>query len=442
MPRALIAIALGLAGCVADKAPASDDAEPEEQADAAPQDAAAPDDSGLTDRGLRPADASPTEACLEVAPRALEWRGTQVDVGEARGLRVIDPCGLTEITEISLSEDTDQAFTLASAVELPTDASGGFEVSVRFTPRDARAHNGTLQIVTREGEVVSVSLLGRGLANQCPEAQVTVAEYEVEPLDVVVLDASPTVDPEGDTLRYDWVILDRPQGSTTQPVERFFDNAQPHNGGSPDDVTTPTAMLFIDLAGRYVAELRVTDAEGCESTIRVLIEAGTLQDIHVQLVWRTPADEDETDGEGTDLDLHLLHPNADAWFSAPYDCHYANPAPDWGQLENPDDDPTLDVDDADGAGPENINLAGAEDTDLLGAPYLIGVHYRRDAPNFGPTFATVRVYLRGELAWTHTVDGEVAERELREAGHFWDVAHIEWPEGRVVTRDRYYEERP
>ena len=143
----------------------------------------------------------------------------------------------------------------------------------------------------------------------------------------------------------------------------------------------------------------------------------------------------------------LLHPNAENWFSAPYDCHYANPVPDWGQLENPADDPSLDIDDINGAGPENVNLDLPENTDVLGAPYLVGVHYYNSSDrltgfDYGPSFATVRVFINGELSWDGRDDLENGRREMEAEDHFWDVVQITWPDGNVTTRNRYYNQRP
>ncbi len=411
--------------------------------------------------------------CLDVNPPALEFRTSLVNRTDSRPLN-IESCGghQLEITRIYLSEDSDPAFELVedSVPELPAllpalspgEPRPSRQLSVAFTPREQRIYNGTL--IFESNDPVNprrrVSLLGRGVLNACPQARAAQDEFNVVPLDVVVLDGGASVDQDGPNNRpvqYEWVITSRPEGSTAQPVEMFHDNAQPANGGIPDDETTPTSLFFVDLAGIYTAELRVTDnlgldSQACENPAVVTIIAKPEDAIHVQLVWRTPTDPDETDRRGADLDLHLLHPNADNWFSAPYDCYYANPVPDWGQLENPADDPGLDIDDINGAGPENVNLGDPENTDALGAPYLVGVHYykstdRLDGFEYGASWAKVRIFINGELAWDYTdenEDGEAdpGEREMPTEDFFWDVAQITWPDGRVVKRDRDYNQRP
>jgi hypothetical protein len=47
------------------------------------------------------------------------------------------------------------------------------------------------------------------MENACPEARTTQDEIEVWPLDVVVLDGSPSFDPDGPSdrpVRYEWVV--------------------------------------------------------------------------------------------------------------------------------------------------------------------------------------------------------------------------------------------
>ena len=164
-----------------------------------------------------------------------------------------------------------------------------------------------------------------------------------------------------------------------------------------------------------------------EAIITATVRDG--KDISVELVWNTPGDLDQTDRDGADMDLHFRHPEGMEWFreANPYDCYFGNPFPDWGQLGRVDDNPSMDLDDTDGAGPERITLGTAQDAAEFGAGYRIAVHYyRADAAglgplgdHWGPSAATVRVYFSGVLA---------AEREqvLEETNDFWDVLDIFW----------------
>ena len=95
---------------------------------------------------------------------------------------------------------------------------------------------------------------------------------------------------------------------------------------------------------------------------------------------------DESDNDGSDVDLHFLHPLAAAYADDPYDCFWDNHTPDWGSFDEAND-PRLERDD---------------------------------------TAVTVRVYIRGALidAWS-----DVALDALDR----WHSFHIDWPSG-IVTR--------
>ena len=156
--------------------------------------------------------------------------------------------------------------------------------------------------------------------------------------------------------------------------------------------------------------------------------------LHVQLTWTTPGDSDATDSNGTDLDLHLVHGNApadpsapdhdgdgapDPWFDPLYDCYWSNRTPDWGERADGRDDPMHDIDDVDGGGPENISVARPEL-----ATYRVSVVYQEDN-GFGPSHATVRVYLAGRLVET------LADVEMRQ-GDLWCAASVDIVTGTVT----------
>jgi hypothetical protein len=264
-------------------------------------------------------------------------------------------------------------------------------------------------------------------------------EFRVQPLDVVPLDGGTSSDadgPDGKPAEYRWVVVEAPEGEQSIPYEMLFSPADPGIGGREDDPSTPTALFWADLEGTYVLELRVRDnlglgADDCPSAAaRVTIVARQPEGVRVELTWRSEGD--------ADLDLHLRHPLADGWFTAPYDCDYLNPTPDWGQLENPADDPVYVEDRADG-GPEIVRLGQPESTDLLGGPYVIGVMFHEGA---GPALARVRVFVDGELAWDSTAPGNPGEKALPAPDFFWEAAAIDWPGGRVTTIDNLIGRRP
>lgn len=162
--------------------------------------------------------------------------------------------------------------------------------------------------------------------------------------------------------------------------------------------------------------------ESCEPA-RVTVEAVRGDDLYIELTWRTPGDPDETDANGADLDLHLLHPNGQ-WNQAPFDIFWNHPHGEWG-APGGGDDPQLEREDSDGAGPEIISLNNPES----GLAYSVGAYYFDDH-GFGPSLATVRIRSGGQLIH------EAVDRELRSTGVFWNVASISWPSRQALAVDK------
>jgi hypothetical protein len=143
--------------------------------------------------------------------------------------------------------------------------------------------------------------------------------------------------------------------------------------------------------------------------------------LRVEITWETAGDPDPGDDVGTDLDLHLLHPDAAGVWLGSFDCFKDNPNPGWG-TPGPDEDPRLIIRDDDGAGPEIIQITGPESVE-----YGIGVHYADDL-GFGTSSATVRVWIDGSLLY------EYADKALQN-GEFWNLGTVAWPSGTVTVED-------
>ena len=180
--------------------------------------------------------------------------------------------------------------------------------------------------------------------------------------------------------------------------------------------------------------------ENCgTNTKSVYLSTSDEPGFRIVMTWDTPNDVDQTDDMGTDLDLHLLHPLATRWASSMvdvYDCYYANRAPDWGNQGN-ENNPSLDIDDVNGAGPEQITYQDPEVREDL---YRIGVHYYSNGglftQSYGPSTASIFVYFFGELVFN-------AAKELIDRDHFWEPAAIRWGSiQEVIEVDRYYESIP
>ena len=288
--------------------------------------------------------------------------------------------------------------------------------------------DGAMLLVESTDEVKSpleIEVRGVGTNNHCPtavaRARVQGTDYwdtqiDTIPLRTLEFDGQGSTDSEGGIATYQWEVTGRPTGSTA--------NFAPNN-------SVPSPTFFLDLAGTFTFQLRVFDEQGTESCEPMEILAIVTPDeaIHIQLVWDTPGDINEADFNGSDVDLHFLHPDG-VWNQGPRDCYFANKNPSWGVSSDSDDDPSLDIDDTDGAGPENINLNRPEGTTAAPVQYKVGVFYYGDH-SFGPSNPTVRIFLDGVERFALTFEG-LEDRQ------FWDVARIEWPTRNIERVHRLY----
>lgn len=186
--------------------------------------------------------------------------------------------------------------------------------------------------------------------------------------------------------------------NSTVPVSAHFDNA--------------TFFLFAD----------GFETGTCTSWSRSVPFCGTPDvGLRVELTWSTTGDPDPGDSVGTDLDLHLLHPDGSGGWLGAYDCYQANSSPDWGTAGTPND-PILLREDGDGVGPEIVQI-----TTPQSAAYDIGVLYV-DHLGFGASEATVKVFFDGSLIY------QPAGKALDD-GEFWHVASVEWSGGAVTVVD-------
>jgi hypothetical protein len=208
---------------------------------------------------------------------------------------------------------------------------------------------------------------------------------------------SDSYDDEGFSIvNHTWTLISKPGGSTTNMP----------SGGADRSNFMP------DLAGEYTAQLIVTNELGIQSApCTTMLEAVPGQDLWVQMYWSNPGD---------DMDLHLIRANGT--LNSNDDCYYGNCQGgilDWGIPNDPSDNPSLDLDDINGTGPENINISNPET-----GSFKIVVH---DYPgsNFTPgNQVTVVIYAGGSMVWsdTKTISGE---------GSATPFAEVAWPSGTV-----------
>jgi hypothetical protein len=184
---------------------------------------------------------------------------------------------------------------------------------------------------------------------------------------------------------YVWSLVSAPEGSAV-----FL----PPYGDS-------TVSFTPDLAGSYEVSVEATDRAGHSSEPgTVALEAVPAHALWIEMFWSLPGD---------DMDLHLLAPGGT--LETDLDCYYLNCVGgglDWGVRGDAADDPSLDLDDISGVGPENINITSPQD-----GSFEVWVHDYQDSfgsgnGSAGANEVTLQVWIDGVMVWsrTRTVHGE------------------------------------
>ena len=383
--------------------------------------------------------------CIQLVPGKVSVGA--VNVGESVTTAMnLKNCGSipVDIAKIGLAGGSSANFTLAKVqLAVPGTLAVGAvaAIEVKYAPDhvnkvDAATNKAipdlaTLVVEAGPGQFAAgagkaqVLLDGFGVKYKCPTAVIEVKEgEEVIPQTVLHLSGLKSTAKGGAPVAaYKWKVK-QPMGS----VQSF----------KPND-TKPTVTFKADVAGEYCFTLDVFDAAGAKSTDCQVTSVCVLvvpQDcLHIELLWTTPADPDQTDSgpqAGADLDLHFASELAqspdldcdntpDPWFSNPYDTYWFNPNPNWGSFDPAaDDDPSLDLDDTDGAGPENLNLGCKAES----GQYPLGVHYWNDH-GYGVSFATIRIYVSGTLA-VQITDVKLKPLDM------WYVGKVNMPNGLIT----------
>jgi len=260
------------------------------------------------------------------------------------------------------------------------------EIEVALAPTGAEAVG---EVIVQSNDAyepqIAVELFGNSL--DVPVAVCSVSQSEVEPLSTVAWLGDGSYDGSGGTLvDWEWTLISIPAGSaTTMPP-----------GGANRSGFMP------DLAGEYVGQLIVTNDAGMQSApCRVDLLAAPDEDLWIEMYWTH---------SGDDMDLHLIAPggiyeDGTNW-NNDTDCHWRNCTWDsvnWGSQSSTDDDPSLDLDDITGTGPENINIKSP-----INGTYTIAVHDYPGSDYSGGNPVTVSVYLNGVMEWStvKTISGE------------------------------------
>ncbi len=227
------------------------------------------------------------------------------------------------------------------------------------------------------------------------------------PFEQAEWDGSASYDPTGGQIvEWDWRLVEFPAGSAVDmPLG--------------DAIRSPFQP---DMAGDYVGQLVVTNDVGMQSDpCTVTLQSIPAENLWVEMYWTEEFD---------DMDLHLIRNNGN--LKSNDDCYYGNCVPpaslSWGSA-GPEDDPSLDLDDIPGMGPENINISQPEST-----VFTVYVHdYSGSnwgmpgADTMGGNDVTVNIYLNGEMVWSDT-------RSITGENEYTAYADIDWTSGTVTGR--------
>ena len=164
----------------------------------------------------------------------------------------------------------------------------------------------------------------------------------------MLLDGRSSYDPDGEwkDLQLTWKVLEQPVGGAAELSPQ------------PDG----TASIGASIPGTYRVGLVVTDRDGAKSELAETAARFDAGELLIELTWDA----------AVDLDLHMVQ-GSEGYFTDS-DCYYANPTPQWGAEDTAVDDPSLDLDDTDGHGPEFIRLQRAPD----GTQLELYVSYHQD----------------------------------------------------------------
>jgi len=311
-------------------------------------------------------------ATAEVEPKFIDFGETYVGLAVEKSFTVTNNGNRSiRLTNIEV-QGTDEFKYAASLLDL-LSADGSIlltaketkEFEIVYLPVDFGSDEAVILIETDDVEVGggTVELKGNSIVDEPP---VAVWQDPVSPQTrtEIVLNGSDSYDLEGSTLRYQWELT-TPNGS--QAVLFWPGNVE--------------SSFFADISGSYSVSLTVFDfLNQASETVTRVVEVGSYQAIRIELSWDQP---------DVDLDLHLIRDPGDLWGID--DVFWANPAPNWNQNSNPNDDPYLELDDRDGYGPEVI---GALNPD--GGMLRLAVHAYYMPVGITAQF-WVRVYFTGIL---------------------------------------------
>ena len=336
---------------------------------------------------------------LQFDPPALDLGYTPPGTSTTGTIDLVNAGGAD--LDVSLVAVLGEGFTGESVPALTLGPGERYPVEITFSPTLELPYAGEIWAETNSPAGSSKADL-TGTALEKPVAVCSATPVEPYALyDTVTFISSDSYVPGGGTIvGWEWALIDKPAGSAV---------AMPAGTGADRSGLTP------DLVGDYTAELVVTSDTGESSDpCYATFTAVPSQNLWVEMYWDVPQD---------DMDLHLLAPGGT--LTTGTDCYYGNCVGrglDWGP-GGTEDNPSLDIDDIPGTGPENINIQEPEN-----ATYTVVVHdYSFSTPDYyGDNNVTVNIYLSGELVWTGV-------KAISGDGDYVDFALIDIPSQSVTS---------
>ncbi|MCB9765431.1 MAG: choice-of-anchor D domain-containing protein [Alphaproteobacteria bacterium] len=332
---------------------------------------------------------------LTVDPEEVDFGFVSVNDSHTEIVRLINSGG--EVLEIELVATDGAPFDAWAATPLVLDPGQEAEMEVTFSPTDIGSYLGEAWISSNAPGPDRIVPL-RATSEERP---VAICSATPNPVSVFYQRANfigeDSYDPAGLILTdYDWRLVSRPSGSAANMPSG--QTSRPNRNG-----------FQTDMVGTYIAELVVTNELGVSSEpCLVELDAEPSQDLWVEMYWVH---------SGDDMDLHLLKPGGQ--LTTMGDCYYGNCTGrglDWGQSGVSSDNPTLDIDDIPGTGPENINIASPET-----GTFTVYVHDYPGSTYQASNDVTVNIYLGGVLVWTDT-------RAISGENNYVPFAEIVWPD--------------
>jgi hypothetical protein len=351
-------------------------------------------------------------------PAGVEFANTEIgQPAPTHEIRVMNlGPGTLDISDVVLADDTH--FGLVSDMVSFTSLELNEEnmLRVEFHPMTAGTLTTDVLISSNDPDEdpYVIQLVGIGDNGQVGKGPVAVCDTipaaipagsdvtTSAPFETLQFDGSGSYDNDGLALSFQWVLTP-PAGSAS----------------TLNNYTSQTPSISLDLAGDYEGVLTITNTAGQTDSCTHTISAIPNENFRVELFWANP----------DDMDLHLLRPISQGVATAhsgPGDCYYANTNPDWAVAGVGSDDPSLDLDDIPGTGPENINIMSPANAPYDGW-YQVFVHdYPFTAEYPGANDVTVNIYLNGLL--TQTFNFVMVGEDTS-----YYVAKIEWPSGQIVA---------